>query len=691
MSAEDQSSPPDTSEPNTNEPNTGEPTAKATAEGSAEKRISPRRVGWGPIAAIGLLLAVAGFASWQTFGATVKTKMRGAEAVVHGLPVSSEPSAVFEVPEAPAEEVEHEGESGERLAGVLAAAPPPSAGDGYGGGGTAAPAVAGLDDGLRREAVVRGRVPASPAAAAPVAPTRLGALRSDPTSALAAPTAPLPTSGVIASTFVGGSGTAARLSDLMDRGVMVGGESVRLTAFDELGRLPYGVPARDAVAVYAELERSRLLEAGERVHLQIALMAREGEAPPRPRMDIRLVLDRSGSMVGEKWDNAIRAAHALVDRLEPGDTFGLISYSDDASLDLAPARVGDRRAAHAAVSRLVPGGATNIEAALRMATLHAPEHRRPTDVALVLLVSDGQATVGLTGATELGDLARASFDRSGVLTTSIGLGTDFDEATMLGIAREGSGSYHFVRRPEDVDAILRDELEERALAVAQDLRLRIVVAPGVIVHRVYGSRVLTDGEAAEVRRTEVAVDTRLARELGITRDRREDIDEGLRMHIPTFRRGDQHVVLLEIEVPPGTDTSRIAEVILDYKDLARASNEHGRVEVSAERTSDPDVATASLRRPVKRTVLAFQAADALQQAATALERGDTATAHLVLNERITLLRAAADLWNDEALTADANILSRYVQVIDGAWNAFPYDERRTLLMAMNYYGDERMR
>jgi Ca-activated chloride channel family protein len=499
MSAEDQSSPPDTNEPNTNEPNTGEPTAKATAEGSAEKRISPRRVGWGPIAAIGLLLAVAGFASWQTFGATVKTKMRGAEAVVHGLPVSSEPSAVFEVPEAPAEEVEHEGESGERLAGVLAAAPPPSAGDGYGGGGTAAPAVAGLDDGLRREAVVRGRVPASPAAAAPVAPTRLGALRSDPTSALAAPTAPLPTSGVIASTFVGGSGTAARLSDLMDRGVMVGGESVRLTAFDELGRLPYGVPARDAVAVYAELERSRLLEAGERVHLQIALMAREGEAPPRPRMDIRLVLDRSGSMVGEKWDNAIRAAHALVDRLEPGDTFGLISYSDDASLDLAPTRVGDRRAAHAAVSRLAPGGATNIEAALRMATLHAPEHRRPTDVALVLLVSDGQATVGLTGATELGDLARASFDRSGVLTTSIGLGTDFDEATMLGIAREGSGSYHFVRRPEDVDAILRDELEERALAVAQDLRLRIVVAPGVIVHRVYGSRVLTDGEAAEVR------------------------------------------------------------------------------------------------------------------------------------------------------------------------------------------------
>ncbi|HBQ19948.1 MAG TPA: hypothetical protein DEF51_55410, partial [Myxococcales bacterium] len=120
----------------------------------------------------------------------------------------------------------------------------------------------------------------------------------------------------------GGRGAQARLEDLLDRGVMVGGENVRLEAFDELGRLPYPVPAREAVGLHAELERGRVLSEGERVHLQIALMARRGEAPPRPRMDVRLVLDRSGSMIGEKWSHAIAAARQLVDRLEPGDTFG---------------------------------------------------------------------------------------------------------------------------------------------------------------------------------------------------------------------------------------------------------------------------------------------------------------------------------------------------------------------------------
>jgi len=560
------------------------------------------------------------------------------------------------------------------------------------GTGPSAPASSGA---LTEEAEApspRRRSASSPHAGEP--PAALGGPSAPtaaalPTAALAV--APLPTSGVIASTFVGGSGTAARLGDLLDRGVVVGGEHIRLTAFDELGRLPYAVPARDAVAVYAELERSRLLEEGERVHLQIALMAREGEAPPRPRMDIRLVLDRSGSMAGAKWDDAIRAAHALVDRLEPGDRFGLVSYADDASLDLPPGRVGDRRAAHEAIARLVPGGATNLEAALRLARDHAPRRERATDVPLVVLVSDGQATVGVTSADALADLARETFERDGALTTAVGLGTDFDEETMLSIAREGSGSYHFVRRPEDIDGILRDELEARALAVAQDLRLRIVVAPGVTVRRIYGSRVLSDAEEAEVRRTEVAVDERLARELGIPRDRRDDVREGLRMHIPTFRRGDQHVVLLELEVPAGTRRGDVARVELDYKDLAGATNEHRAVAVRAERTEDREAASTSVRRPVKRTVLAFQAADALQQAASALEEGDTSAAHAALEERIVLLRTAAALWDDEALRADADILSRYAQVIDGAWGAFPYDEQRTLLLAMNYYGDERMR
>lgn len=520
-----------------------------------------------------------------------------------------------------------------------------------------------------------------------------GGRSSAPASGLSAGAPPLPQNGVLASSFVGGRGVEARLSDLLDRGVLVDGRNIRLEAFQERQRLSYPVPSTEAVALHTDLERSRLLADGDETHLQIALVARQGELPVRPRMDVRLVLDRSGSMGGDKWANAVAAAKALVSRLHPNDTFGLISYSDGASLDVSPRRVGDGRSIRAAIDGLLPGGGTNISEALQLVQEHRPRRQRANDLGLVVLISDGRANAGLTAPRDLGQLSRQMFDADGVLTTAIGLGTDFDEETMLTIAREGNGSYHFVRRSEEIGEILRDELEERAQAVAQALRVRVVLAPGVTVSRVYGSRLLSEEEHAAVRATEVSVDQRLARELGIVRDRRHENEEGLRIHLGSFRRGDQHVILMNLDVPPGgvgTETD-IAQVFLDYKDLSRRTNEEVAQDVWATRVADRDDTLASLNRTVKRTVLAFQAGDALQTAAEALQYGNISDARQLLAERRELLEAASELWRDPGLRRDAALIGRYETVVARAYPSWTDSDRRTLVLAMNHFADRRMR
>lgn len=501
------------------------------------------------------------------------------------------------------------------------------------------------------------------------------------------------TTGVLASNFVGGQGVEARLSDLLDRGVMVDGDSIRLEAFQDRQPLPYAVPTDEAVALYAELERGRIVARGDTAHLQIALVGRQGEAPRRPRMDIRLLMDCSGSMAGEKWGHALAAAHALVRRLEPTDTFGLISYSDEAALTVAPRPVGNGEAIHRALDRLRPGGGTNISEALRLAGVYRPRRRQPTDLGLVMLISDGQATAGITSPVELGAMSRRLFDEDGVLTTTVGLGAAFDEQTMLTIAREGNGSYHFVRRPSEISTILQDELEDRARAIAQGLRVRVVLAPGVGLRRVYGSRMLSEQEHAAVRATEVAVDRRLARELGVTRDRQQEQEEGLRMHIGSFRRGDQHVILMELDLPPGAvgAEAAVAQVFLDYKDLSSRSNEQTVEAVTAERVETRDQSLASLRRTVKRTVLSFQAGEALQVAAEALGTGQPAAARRLLSERRELLEAAAELWRDPAMRRDAALIGRYETVLARVYPGWSSYDQSTLRLAMASFGDRRMR
>lgn len=502
----------------------------------------------------------------------------------------------------------------------------------------------------------------------------------------------LPARGVLASTFVGGRGVQTRLSDLLDRGVMVDGEQVRLGAFEDRARLSYPLPQQGAVALHAELERGLLHEGDERVHLQVALTARRGERPRRPRLDVRVLLDASGSMASEgKWDNALAATKALVAELAPDDRFGLIAYSNSAEAVVLPRRRLDRAAIARDIQALRNGGGTNLAAALELLQAHPPRRDAPDDVALVVVISDGLLTEGEADPAALGERVRALFDRRGVITTTIGLGEQFDEELMLTLAREGAGSYHFVRDAGDIAQTLDDELQAHLTSVAQALRLRIELPEGVGLSRVYGSRLLDDGERRIVRQSERITDARLARELGIAQNRRRDEERGLRMHIPNLRHGQQHVVLLELSVPAGIGTEALAKVTLDYKDLTSRGNGRAMVLAGAERVADPGRAAESVRRRVKRTVLAFQAGQALQRAAEALHTTGERSALTVLEDHRQLLEAGAQHFSDRALSRDAELLSRYAQAVRAGWRRFSHGERQALTLAMGYYGDRRMR
>ena len=69
---------------------------------------------------------------------------------------------------------------------------------------------------------------------------------------------------------------------------------------------------------------------GGEVTAQIDVRLREA-ATARAKVSIALVIDRSGSMVGEKLESAKRAARAFVERLEPTDQLALVSFSSDAT------------------------------------------------------------------------------------------------------------------------------------------------------------------------------------------------------------------------------------------------------------------------------------------------------------------------------------------------------------------------
>ena len=136
---------------------------------------------------------------------------------------------------------------------------------------------------------------------------------------------------------------------------------------------------------------------GSRVLVEVRLRADKIRAAARRPVAVALVLDRSGSMRGRKWQDAVDAARAAVRRLERGDVLTIVSYATDVRVDWEARRYEprDQDEILRIIDRMEPGGSTYLEGGLRRAAEQIGRYadgERPTRI---VLVSDGNANVGV--------------------------------------------------------------------------------------------------------------------------------------------------------------------------------------------------------------------------------------------------------------------------------------------------------
>lgn len=468
----------------------------------------------------------------------------------------------------------------------------------------------------------------------------------------------------VTSTYLGGSGERDRVEKLVREGVLVDGKRVKLEAFSRNYAQAFTIPTKQALSLAVDTERSRIIQSGDHTFLQVGLQAQKGEAPRRPPLNVVLVIDRSGSMGSEgKMEQAKLAAARMVDGLTGHDSFALVAFDDSANLLVPSEPVQDRAALRRQIESLAPGGGTNIYDGLEIAYREVTKHATADTVNRVLLLSDGDVTAGTQDPAAFRTLAGENAARD-IQTTTIGLGVQYNEELMLGLAQEGRGNYHFIKDAADAKAVFAKEMDELTHSVAVAVRLRIQLADGVGLVRILGSRQLTGAETQQAKTEEKRIDRKAYEELGIRTDRQKQKDEpGIKMLIPNFYRGDSHVVMLELVVPPGSGSRKLADVFLKYKDLARRGNQSVQASASIRYTPNRSEMIASVNRTVKKNLLGFQTGEALSQAAALIGEGRVADAVKLVDERMVVLGLAAKEWQDRDLDRDGRLLDRYKTVL----------------------------
>jgi Ca-activated chloride channel family protein len=139
----------------------------------------------------------------------------------------------------------------------------------------------------------------------------------------------------------------------------------------------------------------------------------------------------------------------------------------------------DREALKAQVQRIEPGGSTALYAGVETGGKQLLKIDSRTErINRVILLSDGLANVGPSSTSALKGLGR-SLSRQGVSVTTIGVGDDYNEDLMAGLAEASDANYYYVQDAEKLPEIFAKELGGLQTVTARNVKVVITCADGV--------------------------------------------------------------------------------------------------------------------------------------------------------------------------------------------------------------------
>jgi Ca-activated chloride channel family protein len=211
----------------------------------------------------------------------------------------------------------------------------------------------------------------------------------------------------------------------------------------------------------------------------------------RPDLNLSLVLDRSGSMEGQKMVRAREAAMFCVDQMLPTDRLSVVTFDDHIEVLFPSEPVTNKQVMRELISRVHARGSTALHEAWVRGGLGVSERLLDQGINRVVLITDGLANVGITNTDEIVMQAMGLYQR-GVSTSTIGIGADFNEDLLMPMAQSGGGNAWHVVEPEDMQRIFQVELEGLVAQFAHTVSLSLIPADGVRIVDVLNDFELTE-------------------------------------------------------------------------------------------------------------------------------------------------------------------------------------------------------
>jgi Ca-activated chloride channel family protein len=298
----------------------------------------------------------------------------------------------------------------------------------------------------------------------------------------------------------------------------------------------------------------------------------------------------------------------MVGQLDTSDYLAIVSFDTDVETHLQLQQVGelDAQQLRRDLASLEPRGGTNIELGYRHGLAEAAKAPSGIETKLVLL-SDGHANNGIKDPVQLGQLAAFATEHL-VTTSTIGIGTGFDETILASIAGSGQGNHFAAVKVEEAVAGLQDEIDGLLERSVRNLTCKITLVSAnqlkaiTSVGYVRSKKPLTDG--IEVKLGELVS--------------QEERGYAFLLELKAFDRNFEGLVEIEVEL---------------FGENALTGEEIGQRQTLVFEVASPvDFITPELNENVVAEIAVFRMANVKEQAARAAREGSYDEARAMIQQ-----------------------------------------------------------
>jgi Ca-activated chloride channel homolog len=198
-------------------------------------------------------------------------------------------------------------------------------------------------------------------------------------------------------------------------------------------------------------------------------------------VNLSLVLDRSGSMSGDKLRNMKDAVKLVLDQMQPRDYVSLVIFDDKVDLVSPSQPVSNRAHLKSLVDGIQDRGGTEMSRGIQAGLAEVQKALDPSRVSRILLLTDGQTYGDEPRCQQLA----ADAGRMGVPITALGLGDDWNEQLLDAIAKASGGVSDQVATPQKVQESFLATLQGMQATVVSNAMLVLRLVGGIVPRQVW--------------------------------------------------------------------------------------------------------------------------------------------------------------------------------------------------------------